>query len=284
MDRARRDLLHRSDLVPALPDLVARLLVLLNDPCTEPKDLETLLQHDPALVGRMLALVNSPYYGLNRTVRTIREAIVVLGFRGVRGLVLATSAAKMMQRDFSCYGHGHKGLWLHSACVAAGARLLARQAALGEEVAEQLFVAGLLHDVGKLVLLPYVFEFKQLATAADLTAQERTLVGIDHAEAGALAAAKWSLPSDLQAVIRRHHEPSAGAADAPSALVRLADCAAHELGTGYAAGMAPKSAPQGLDLAVAGLTDATWLQLRDQLVLVMDEAARALSLLSSERQ
>ena len=66
-ERTRREILHRSDLVPPLPDLVARLLVLLSRQTTEPADLESLLQNDQVLVGRMLAMVNSPFYGLNRT-------------------------------------------------------------------------------------------------------------------------------------------------------------------------------------------------------------------------
>ena len=81
---------------------------------------------------------------------------MVLGFRGLRSLILATSTAKFLQRDFSCYGHDDKGLWKHAACVAAGARTLAQRCNLGAESAEQMFVAGLLHDIGKLLLVPYL--------------------------------------------------------------------------------------------------------------------------------
>ena len=98
-EKTRREILHKSDLIPPLPDLVARLLGLLNRQETEPADLEELLQNDQVLVAKMLAMVNSPFYGLNRAIGTIKEAVMVLGFRGVRSLVLATSTAKFLQRD-----------------------------------------------------------------------------------------------------------------------------------------------------------------------------------------
>ena len=115
--------------------------------CGALRDLELLLQNDQVLVAKMLAMVNSPFYGLNRAVNTVKEAVMVLGFRGVRSLVLATSTAKLLQRDFGCYGHEPKGLWMHAVCVASGARSLAKRLGLPADDAEQLFVCGLLHDI-----------------------------------------------------------------------------------------------------------------------------------------
>ncbi|HIE71620.1 MAG TPA: HDOD domain-containing protein, partial [Planctomycetes bacterium] len=103
-EKTRREILLKSDLIQPLPDLVARLLGILNKRETEPEDLESLLQNDQVLVAKMLAMVNSPFYGVNRSIRTIREAVMVLGLRGVRSLVLATSTAKFLKRDFGWYG------------------------------------------------------------------------------------------------------------------------------------------------------------------------------------
>src|SRR5262245_36254364 len=155
-ERMRRELLQKSDLIPPLPEFVVRLLALLNRPETEPQDLESCLQNDQVLVAKMLAMVNSPFYGLNRSVRTIKEAVTVLVFRGVRSLVLTTSTANYLQRDLACYGHDRRGLWVPAVCVASAARALARAVRLGIDAAEQLFVAGLLHDIGKLLLAQYV--------------------------------------------------------------------------------------------------------------------------------
>ena len=282
-ERTRREILHKSDLIPPLPDLVARLLGVLNKKETEPADLESLLQNDQVLVAKMLAMVNSPFYGLNRTIRTIKDAVMVLGFRGVRSLVLATSTAKFLQRDFSCYGHSPKGLWLHAASVAAGSRRLAKACKLTLDEAELLFVTGLLHDIGKLLLVSYLNEAVAVARpAAPIRDQERAMIGIDHAEAGALVTAKWNLAPEIQQVIRAHHETTSETKGSNwAAIVRLADVVAHERGTGYEAAKAPVEKLQAGDLAVLGLTEETWPRVRDDLAAAMDEAVAALGSLSA---
>lgn len=280
-EKTRREILHKGDLIPPLPDLVVRLLGLLNDKEAEPKHLEDLLQHDQVLVAKMLAMVNSPFYGLNRTIRTIKEAVMVLGFRGVRSLVLATSTARFLQRDYSCYGHTPKGLWLHAVSVAAGARALARSCRLGQDEAEQLFVGGLLHDIGKLLLVPYLTDAARgQYSTGPVVDYERARVGIDHAEAGGLVAVKWNLAAEVQQVIGAHH--AAAAADTPSsvAVVRLADAVAHETGVGYLPQRAPAVPVQPADVAALGLDEASWSQLRDEIAVTMDEAVLALGNLS----
>lgn len=282
-ERTRREILHKSDLIPPLPDLVARLLGILNRKDTEPAHLETLLQNDQVLVAKMLAMVNSPFYGLNRSIRTIKEAVMVLGFRGVRSLVLATSTAKFLQRDFGCYGHSPKGLWLHAVSVAAGARRLAKACKLTLDEAEVLFVAGLLHDIGKLVLVSYLNEAGPAAVVVDsVCEQERARIGLDHTEAGALVTAKWNLAPEIQQVIKVHH----GGASDPGmarmvAIVRLADAVAHERGTGYEPAKAPVADVHPADLAAIGVTADAWTSLRDELAAAMDEAVAALGSLSA---
>lgn len=281
-ERTRREILHKSDLIPPLPDLVVRLLAILNKQETEPQDLETLMQNDQVLVAKMLAMVNSPFYGLNRTIRTIKEAVMVLGFRGVRSLVLATSTAKFLQRDYAVYGHEPKGLWLHAACVAAGSKMLAKACRLGADAAEQLFVAGLLHDIGKLVLVTYLNDQqKGVATATSLVEFERSAVGLDHTEAGALVTAKWNLSTEVQEVIKAHHESGANGSQKSIAVVRLADAVAHERGIGYLPQRAPATTILPCDLQVLGLTEDSWLALRDELAAAMDDAVTSLANLGS---
>ena len=279
-EKTRREILHKSDLIPPLPDLVVRLLAVLNNQETEPEDLERLLQNDQVLVAKMLAMVNSPFYGMNRSIRTVKDAVMVLGFRGVRSLVLATSTAKFMQRDFACYGHEPKGLWLHAACVAAGSKALARQCKLGADASEQLFVAGLLHDIGKMMLLPYVHDSKGLAGAPDLTAAERAAIGMDHTEAGALVTAKWNLTIDIQEILKSHHDRDEGSCRPGLAVVRLADHVAHELKVGYLPDHAPKTKVLAGDLAVLGVSEGAWSALRDDVAVTMDEAVQALGSLA----
>ncbi|MBZ0151488.1 MAG: HDOD domain-containing protein [Planctomycetes bacterium] len=283
-EKTRREILHKSDLIPPLPDLVVRLLALLNKQETEPQDLETLLQNDQVLVAKMLAMVNSPFYGLNRAVRTVREAVMVLGFRGVRSLVLAASTAKFLQRDYACYGHEPKGLWLHSVAVAAGARALARRCRMDANQSEMLFVAGLMHDIGKLLLVSYLNESGQKPPAGKPSFLfERATVGLDHAEVGALVTAKWNLAVEIQEVIKAHHEinQDSSATMKDIAVVRLIDAVAHERGTGYRPGAAPKDVVQPGDLAALGIAPEAWTTVRDELVVTMDDAVAAMATLSS---
>lgn len=281
-EKTRREILHKSDLIPPLPDLVVRLLGILNKQETEPQDLENLLQNDQVLVAKMLAMVNSPFYGLNRTIRTIKEAVMVLGFRGVRSLVLATSTAKFLQRNFEVYGHQQKGLWLHAVSVAAASRALARHVRMTADDAEMLFVAGLLHDIGKMLLVGYLNESGKAPTPGSHVHEfERATIGIDHTEAGALVTAKWNLANDIQEAIKAHHEAPGASAPRGAAVVRLADAIAHERGIGYLPGLAPASAPLPADLAALGLDEPTWSTLRDALAVTIDDAVAALGNIST---
>ncbi|MBL9079385.1 MAG: HDOD domain-containing protein [Planctomycetes bacterium] len=281
-EKTRREILHKSDLIPPLPDLVAVVLSALNRQETEPQDLEHLMQNDQVLVAKMLAMVNSPFYGLSRSIRTVREAVMVLGFRGVRSLVLATSTAKFLQRDYSCYGHDQKGLWMHAVCVASGAKALAKECRLGADAAEQLFVAGLLHDIGKMLLVPYLAASqKRLDPKQSIVEFERNLIGIDHTEAGALVTAKWNLALEVQDVIKSHHDHADGPSGRALAIVRLADAVAHERGTGYLPGHAPLSEVLPADLTALSLTRETWSAVRDDVAARMDEATAALANLGS---
>ena len=276
-EKTRREILHKSDLIPPLPELVTRLLGMLNSQDTEPQDLEQLLQNDQVLVAKMLAMVNSPFYGLNRTISTVREAVMVLGFRGVRSLVLASSTAKFMMRDFTCYGHEMKGLWLHAVCVAAGSRALAKQCKMGADASEQLFVAGLLHDIGKLLLVPYLSEAvgSQLPVGP-LAVYERAKIGIDHTEAGALVTAKWNLAPEVQQIIKEHHDIDGCNPGKGVAVVRLADATAHYLGTGYVEEVEPVIDVLPTDLAALGMCEDSWIEQRDELAAIMEEAVLAL--------
>ena len=276
-EKTRREILHKSDLVPPLPDLVARLLHLLGNQQTEPEDLEHLLQNDQVLVGKMLALVNSPFYGLNRTIRTIKEAVMVLGFRGVRSLVLAAGTAKFLQRDFSWYGHDAKGLWLHAVCVASAARRLAARVGMGDEESEQLFVGGLLHDIGKLLLVSYLRGEPAAGAGDSIESLEREAVGLDHAEAGSLVVEKWNLAPEVQQVVGAHHGSALEPVDPRAvAVVRLADAVAHERKVGYLPGRAPLEPARFEDMAALGLSDAEWAAVRDELAATIEEASVAM--------
>lgn len=278
-ERNRREILLRSDLIPPLPDLVARVLGMLDRPDTESADLARELQNDQVLVARMLAMVNSALYGLSQPVRTIREGVVVLGFRGLRSLVLATGAARLLQHDFRWYGHHPRGLWQHAVCVAAGSRQLARCCGMDGDEGEQLFVGGLLHDIGKLLLLPYLQGLDSPEDVSVLCQFERRHVGMDHAEAGALVSARWNLPDEIQQVVRGSHlgadEGGDEAHALPCAVVRIADGVAHELGIGFLPDRNGGRVVDPVDVERLGLQQ-DFAAVHEQLVAHMQEAVASL--------
>lgn len=282
-ERTRREVLHKSDLIPPLPDLVVRVLNLLNRADTEPGQLESHLRFDQVLVAKMLGMVNSPFYGLSRRVGTVRESIMVLGFRGLRSLLLATSTAKFLARDFRSYGFSDRGLWLHSITVAAGARTLTRRLGGTSEAAEQLFVAGLLHDIGKMLLAPYLIE-RRLGVASGTSAIEieKRHIGIDHTEAGALVAAKWNLSAGVQEIIKQHHgDGSPSPYTKEIAIVALANDTARRQRHGYAVDYTPPTEPLEAMQAGLGITEATWVEHRDAMVQSMDIALASMASFSS---
>ena len=289
--KSRREILQRSDLIPPLPSLVEALLRVLNTPDAEVEQLEALLHNDQVLIARMLAMVNSPFYGMNRSIPTIKEAIVVLGARGIRSLVLATGSSKFLEQDFGWYGHQPKGLWMHSVGVAAGARSIARHCKLTSDQCELAFVGGLLHDIGKLSLVGYVQDGPAVTTEDAIAAYERQVVGLDHAEVGALVTARWNLAEEIQSIIKRHHSETSRAHDASVgdertdqqtlACVRLADCVAHDLGFGYLPNRTPRQAVNRRDLDSLGLNEARWIAVRSQVIDTMREAVTAFEDLSN---
>ena len=257
----RRRILQDTDLIPPLPEVIVKVIALLNEGDTQPEDLENLLICDHALVARVLAMVNSPFFGLRREIGRIKDAIMVLGYQNLRSLVIATSTGKHMRQDFSCYGHEPKGLWKHSVSVAAAAKSLATDMGETQPMREEMFIAALLHDIGKMVLVNYLVSYPAdtLQGFPSVEDAERELLGIGHGEAGTLVAAKWNL-SPLVSVAAEHHH----AGDVPPefsryvSMLRVANGLMHEIGTGYLPGQSPECHDLERELASIGVEASDW--------------------------
>ncbi len=274
---SRRELLAAIDSIPPLPEVTGRVLTLLGQLDTEPGDIEAALRHDPVLTGRLLAMVNSPWFGLRRAIASTREAVMVVGFRGIRTLVVATSAAKLLQRDYSIYGHDARGMWTHAIAVAAGGKRLAQLAGLDAEDSELAFVAGLLHDVGMLLLAPLLHGQPPNWNHGSAVAEvERRLLGCDHADAGALVAERWNLGQGVRDAIANHHAPGTEAT-LPVAAVRFADALADECAFGFRAGHEPGTKVDPNQLATVGLRAADWPALRLEMLAAMASARESLA-------
>jgi HD-like signal output (HDOD) protein len=236
MHQALTELVAATPELAAMPATSTRLLGLLEDPEVEVAELVEVIEKDPGLTANVLKLCNSSYYGLGREVGSVRDALVRLGNRTVLTVAFATSMGRLLQVPVSAYRLPRGQLWRHAlACGVLAARLTPADSALDRN---RLFTAGVLHDIGKLLLdRPLRERLEQLPpglTDGELALAERDLLGFDHAEAGAALAVAWNFPEDLAAAIAGHARPAP--AGSLTAIVRAANLLAadrgHDAGTG----------------------------------------------------
>ncbi len=203
-------LFTRISEVSTLPHLAAQIIALVDDPTTGAEDVLEAVRADPALAMRLMRTVNSSYYGLEQQIGDLRQAITLLGFKEVRNLALTSYVAGLF-RESKGYGpYSRHGLWEHLVCAGLVAREVARTC--GRVPAEEAYLAGLLHDVGHLLIDQYIHQrFRRIIDALDETTPvcrlERERLGFDHAMLGEFVSVRWNLPPHLTAAVGHHHEP-----------------------------------------------------------------------------
>ena len=197
--------------LPTLPIVVTKLIELVGNPKTSAGDLDHLVSADQALSAKILKVANSAFYGFPRKIVTVKWAIVVLGFEAVKNIGLSVALLERFPEGESNDLFDRQQFWTHAIGCGAAARLLARR--LGYRREAEAFVAGILHDIGKLILVEY-FRDKflgavRLARNENLyiSQAEEIVLGVTHAEVGGWLAEKWNLPGELVEVISRHHGP-----------------------------------------------------------------------------
>lgn len=230
--------------LPTLPDVAARVLELSEDPDVSPRTLADTVERDPAIATRLLKLVNSPYFGIRGTVVSIHQALVFLGVSNLRNLVLSTCVMDLFSKDGEVGSFSRSDLWLHSLATAITARELAKATRTGDP--EVAFTAGLIHDVGKVVIDRYFHEeFTRIVQLMDthhtvMVDAEIAVIGMDHAEVGYFLTQHWSLPTVLQEAVGFHHSPRRAAQHQKlAALIGYADHVVRELKQGNGGGQTP---------------------------------------------
>ncbi len=197
--------------LPTLPDVAARVMRLSEDPDVSPKQMADTVETDPAIATRLLKLVNSPYFGIRGTVNSIPQALVFLGVSNLRNLVLSTCVMDLFGQDGQVGSFVRRDLWVHSMATAVAARELSRTMRVTDP--EIAFTAGLIHDVGKVVLDQFFHDdFIKIVKLMDehnavMIDSEIAILGIDHAEIGHYLTQRWSLPEVLQDAVGYHHSP-----------------------------------------------------------------------------
>lgn len=236
-----QELVAAASRLHARTDSLASLVEIIDDPLVDARRLVPVVERDPGLTSALLKLCNSSLYNFQRRIGSPREALVLVGNLTFARLCFALSLEPVLRRDLPGYGVDLDGLWKHSLTTAYGAASLVR--VMGQsELRDRAFTAGLLHDIGKLVLDPELVrlgsgsaEAWEEAEPGGVTdvggldpAAERRLTGHDHAEAGAALLETWDLPEQTVMAVRWHHEPARAGAHEPLAhALHVAEKVAH---------------------------------------------------------
>ena len=222
-----KNLIAKIDDLPTLPNVITKIMEILENPKSTARDIDNVIKTDQTLTAKTLKMVNSAYYGFPRRITTVTDAVVILGFNTVKSLALSATVCKMFlggNKDFD-----REALWEHSIAVAFASRIIAKRVKFLDE--ESAFVAGLLHDIAKIVEDQYFHEEfmnavrKSRENEISLLDAERDEVGMDHTLIGRRIADKWNLPLNITKVIGYHHQPEfAGAEDQEiTSIVHVAD-------------------------------------------------------------
>src|SRR5262245_14380161 len=232
--------LKKVTTIATLPEITARIIKTVEDRKSSASQLHHIVSHDPALVTRILKVVNSSFYGLPGQIASIERAIVLLGLNAVKNIAVASGLGQMFRGATLCDGFTAKDLWSHCVAVGVTARELSRQ--LKIPVSDEAFLAGMIHDIGMLVLLQTAPE--QLRTICETARRdkrpyceiEREITGgLDHQQLGAGLAEMWKFPRSCQLVAGFHHEPSTLSDDARRlvTIIHIADTLCCQAGLGF---------------------------------------------------
>ncbi len=217
--------------LPTPPIVFHQIQKVINDPNVNAAQVASILAEDPAMSVKVLKMTNSAFYGLAREIESVRQAVVIIGFEAIKNLVLSASVLDMFKGKNIDEEYQEK-FWRHSLSTAFGCRLLARKlrdrAVIDPDAA---FSAGLLHDVGKLIICCYLpEEYAQFAAerardreSLDYQIEEK-IFGYHHAQIGGFLAEQWKIPHRLKEAIEFHHQPALDQGEEPIAgLVHLAN-------------------------------------------------------------
>lgn len=223
--------------IPALPQVAVRVMELTGHPDSTAQDISNELMKDQSITARVLRWANSAFYGFPRRIGTVTDAVVLLGFRTIRSIVLAAAVNDVLDRRIEGYALEQGELWQHSQSSAMAARVLGRKVKYA--YLDLAYTAALLHDIGKVILNRFMKETYHdvvgLVTNENISFMEaeNRVLGFNHALIGSRVAEKWNLPPELVEAIALHHNPEAAFINPHlTAITHLADAVCVSMGIG----------------------------------------------------
>jgi putative nucleotidyltransferase with HDIG domain len=220
------------DTLPTIPGALKKVLKVLENQKVSLNEIGNFISNDPVLTTKVLKMVNSPVYGFPGRISSVSQAVILLGLNVLKGLLLGVSVFELMQRSMV-------GLWEHSMGCSIVARLIAKKIGLKEP--EEVSIAGLLHDIGKVVMILQFYEHYEYAMkqAEDkdviISAAEEDVFAVTHADVGTWMTQKWRFPGNLIEAIRYHHKPHLSKnVPIETAIVYISDILIRARGFGFA--------------------------------------------------
>jgi putative nucleotidyltransferase with HDIG domain len=204
-------ILHNVAKLAPFPVVLEKAIHLINDPNSSTQDVVDVIQFDQSITASVLKICNSAYFGLRRTIHSLREALVMIGFNQLLEIILGQESVHLFSGPCKGYDLEVGELWRHSVGCALLSRIVSKR--LNRETNFTHFTSALLHDIGKVTLSQFVEDYFgeiQRLVREDhrtFTEAEKEVLGIDHAELGGKIAEAWNFPKNIVAAIRYHHTP-----------------------------------------------------------------------------
>lgn len=238
--------------IPTLPIVYQQLFSKMSNPNVSVPQLAEIVSKDQSLATKILKLVNSAFYGYKKEITTISRAMVILGFRTVRNAALAISVFDYVSGIQDNTLFPVEDFWKHSLCTASAAKVLGQKTGIKQQ--EETFICGLLHDVGKLIMMKYFQEdFDEVCAEAvqkkiSFDAAENELLAVNHCSIAKAVLRSWNFPPNLVEAVQFHHAMSSGASYPDMvALINVCNSLSYELGMGSpGSGCATECDPKAL--------------------------------------
>ena len=223
--------------LPPMPQVVIKIQHLISNLNSDTKQLAEIIESDQAIAAKVLKMANSAFYGMSGKISSIHQASLLLGYRTLGEIVTMAGAADLLAGKMPGYGYDSQDLWRHSLSVAFASKLIVELK--NKNLIYEAHTAGLIHDVGKIILDRYVLEKKKEINDY-MTREEKTFLdaercffGFDHAEIASEICRAWHIPETITLAIGCHHQPSISNGDELSYILHIADYVATMGGIGY---------------------------------------------------
>jgi HD-like signal output (HDOD) protein len=276
----REKILASVQAFPAMSPSATKLLRLMGEENSDAGDIEDTVRYDPGLSANVLRVANSAYFGTPGHIASIQQAVVRLGWKHMKQLVIAAAVNGLMSQQVAGYDLAAGELWRHALASTVATDVLARKHDI--PAPDELFTASLLHDAGKLILgqyiAPHLDEINELIEKGyPFDAAERELLGTDHAEIGASIMSDWNFPKTLVDAVRWHHEPEKHKGDNMVVdLIHLGDISCMHLGIGVGSD-GTSYEPCLASIAHIGLKTDQVREMADEIVRGLEELSMAFS-------